>query len=107
MDLVDHDLEVHRVAGVGVDRCGVWQRTQSLTSWRDPPWAESGIVAVVAGAVAIMSQVRSRLRVGTKIVFDVGVVVLSDDRGQVAGRVDAERRGLGLSYPAGRALPNL
>ena len=73
--------------------CGEWQRTQSLTSWREPPCAESGLWQVLQAEFAISSQTSVTVgAVGHEVLLDVVVVVLVLDAGHVARRVDAERR---------------
>ena len=47
--------------------CGEWHRTHSLTSWREPPCAESGLWQVLQALFEIMSQTVGHGRaVGTK-----------------------------------------
>ena len=82
---------------------GEWHRTHSLTSWREPPCAESGIVAGVAGAVRDHVPDRGHGRaVGDEVILDVGVVVLADDGGGGARGVDPESRRDGLVVTGGQ-----
>ena len=103
VDLVDHDLEVDRVARVRIGRLGRVAEDAELDVL--PRAAVRGERVVARVACRLVDHVpglrHRRRRSGTKSCSTLAIVVLVLDVGHVAGRVDAEG-GRGRDVVAGR-----